>query len=163
MFPKIFGDRPDTCIHTFADGRRCKMPQSPNNYGLCYFHAHQLAQKAATERASRQIDRFLDTSILTAGELSATFSALFSATVRGYIKPKTARTLAYLGQLMLQTHVAARDEWRGAYGSQWVKLFNNGLNYSDKDPITVDPDFGLSDSDSSDSNASDATDEEQSA
>jgi hypothetical protein len=157
MFLKIFGDRPDTCIHTFADGRRCKMPQSPDNYGLCYFHAHQHAQKAVSERAGRQVDRFLNTELLTAGELSSTFSALFSATVRGYINPKTARTLAYLGQLMLQTHVAARDEWRGACGSSWQRVFIKGLNYSDEDAVTVDPELDPSDSNSAspDSDSSD--------
>lgn len=59
--------------------------------------------------------RGLADDINTACDLSAAFTNLFRATALGYIKPKTAHTLTYLGNLMLQTHLLAKQEYESAF------------------------------------------------
>jgi hypothetical protein len=104
-------DRSSLCVFTFADGRHCTLPQSPDDMGLCYYHARRLVNKQRAQKAGQQIARLLDTQIATAGDLSAAFNALFAATAQGYIKPKTATALGYIGHLMLQTQQLAKEEF----------------------------------------------------
>ncbi len=103
------------CTFTFSDGRRCKMPSYFTEPDLCYFHALKFQKQVKAERAGNQIAKFLNTDFVTACDLSNTFATLFCATAQGYIKPKTAATLAYLGQLMLQTHIHAKQEFQEAF------------------------------------------------
>lgn len=103
------------CTFTFSDGRRCRLPSYFTEPDLCYFHATKFRKQVNAEAAGVQIAKILNTDFLTACDLSNTFGALFSATARGFIKPKTATTLAYLGQLMLQTHIHAKQEFQEAF------------------------------------------------
>lgn len=106
----------DPCVFAFADGRRCTMPAaSASDYGLCYFHHQQYIERLNKQHAGEQICRGLADDINTACDLSAAFTNLFRATALGYIKPKTAHTLTYLGNLMLQTHLLAKQEYESAF------------------------------------------------
>jgi hypothetical protein len=134
-------DRPCTCMFYFADGRRCQMPPALDDMGLCYFHAKKFRDRTNAEEAGLQISQFLNTDILTACELSSTFAALFSATAQGFIKPKTAATLAYLGQLMLQTQRFAKQEYLCAFEGGWRKVVQESNCFNppaDPDP-SADP------------------------
>ena len=115
-------DRPCTCVFFFADGRRCQLPPTPDDMGLCYFHANKFRDRINSEEAGRQISEFLQTDILTACDLSSAFATLFSATALGYIKPKTAAALTYLGNLMLQTQRLAKEEFLGTFQDRWPKV-----------------------------------------
>src|ERR1700690_1470826 len=95
-------DRASLCTFTFSDGRRCNLPQSADDMGLCYFHAQKFNNRGRAQAAGQEISQFLNTDILTACDLNSAFATLFAATAQGLIKPKTTATLAYLGQLMLQ-------------------------------------------------------------
>ncbi len=86
-------DRPCTCAFFFADGRRCQLPPSPDDMGLCYFHAKKYRDHLSAQEAGQQINEFLSSDILTACDLSAALAPLFSATAMGLIKPKTTIAL----------------------------------------------------------------------
>jgi hypothetical protein len=59
-------DRPCTCMFFFADGRRCQMPPSADDMGLCYFHAKKHRDHLNAQEAGQQINEFLSSDILTA-------------------------------------------------------------------------------------------------
>jgi hypothetical protein len=124
-------DRPFTCVHFFADGRRCQMPPSADDMGLCYFHAKKFQNRLNSQEAGRQISQFLETDILTACDLSSTFASLFSATAQGWIKPKTAATLTYLGRLMLQTQKLAKQEF---LDDRWPKIVQESICFNEPAP-----------------------------
>ena len=58
-------DRTDLCHFTYADDRRCTLPQFPDDYGLCY-HRQQRQAFLESREAGRQVARFLETDVLTA-------------------------------------------------------------------------------------------------
>ena len=58
---------------------------------------------------------------------------LFSAVARGVIKPKTATTLAYLGQTLLLSIPIARHEYTNAFGTDsWRDAIR--ASFADPDP-----------------------------
>ena len=112
-------DRTDLCHFTYSDGRRCTLPQFPDDMGLCYHHGQKRRAFLESRQAGRETSRFLRNDIHTACDLSATLAALFAATAEGYIKPKAAATLAYISQLMLQTQKLAKQEFLEAFEATW--------------------------------------------
>jgi hypothetical protein len=139
-------DRTDLCHFTYADGRRCTLPQFPDDYGLCYHHREKRQAFLEAREAGRQISRFLETDILTACDLSCTLSALFSATAMGYIKPKTAATLGYLAQLMLQAQERAKAEFLQSGGKSWSKIVRKAPAFQPDEPDSDEPDSDEPDS-----------------
>ena len=108
--------RASLCSFTFADGRRCRTPRAAHPY-LCAFHARKDAQALAAEAAGKDIAYHLSGSYLSACDLSSALGRLFSAVAQGQLKPKTASTLAYLGQTLVQALPLAQDEYINAYGT----------------------------------------------
>ena len=129
-------DVAERCHFTYADGRRCTLPQFPDDYGLCFHHNIKYKEHLRSQEAGRQISLFLKTDILTACDLSCTLSALFSATAQGFIKPKTAKALGYLAQLMLQTQTLAKQEFLEAYDQPWSDVVSEGPAFNDPDAPT---------------------------
>src|SRR5258706_1370356 len=95
-------DRASLCSFTFADGRHCRTPRAAHPY-LCAFHARKDAQALAGEKAGKDIAYHLSGSYVSACDLSSALGRLFSAVAQGQMKPKTASTLPYLGQTLVQT------------------------------------------------------------
>src|SRR5258706_16360207 len=93
-------DRSSLCSFTFADGRRCRTPRRDTHPYLCAFHARKEAQALAGEEAGQEIAYHLSGGYVSACDLSSALGRLFSAVAQGQIKPKTASTLAYLGQTL---------------------------------------------------------------
>ena len=124
-------DRPCTCAFFFADGRRCQMPPSADDMDLCYFHAKKYRDHLTAQEAGQQINEFLSSDILTACDLSAALATLFSATAQGYIKPKTAIALTYLGQLMLQTQKLAKQEFLESFDDRWPKIVKESIVFNE--------------------------------
>jgi hypothetical protein len=109
-------DRVSLCTFTFADGRRCRTPRQSGHPHLCYPHARKEAQALAAEQAGRDISACLSSGrYLSACNLSIALGRLFSAVAQGHIKPKTANTLAYLAQTLLQTIPLAQHEYINAF------------------------------------------------
>ena len=127
-------DRPCTCMFFFADGRRCQMPPSADDMGLCYFHAKKYQDRLNAQEAGQQINEFLSSDILTACDLSAALATLFSATSLGLIKPKTTIALTYLGNLMLQTQKLAKQEFLEAFNDRWPKIVQESIVFNEPAP-----------------------------
>jgi hypothetical protein len=111
-------DRASLCSFTFADGRKCRTPRTAHPY-LCVFHARKDAQALAGEAAGKDIAYHLSGSFLSACDLSSALGRLFSAVAQGHVKPKTASTLAYLGQTLVQILPLAQDEYINAYDTDF--------------------------------------------
>ncbi len=115
-------DRSGLCSFTFADGRQCRTPRRAGHPRLCFFHAQKEAQSRAAKQAGEGISSFLSGDYLSACDLSSALARVFSAVARGEIKPKTASTLAYLGQTLINSIPIAQHEYINAFGTNsWRK------------------------------------------
>jgi len=110
-------DRSGLCAFTFADGRQCRMPRRAGHPYLCAFHARKEAQALAGQEAGKDIAYHLSGSYVSACDLTSALGRLFSAVAQGQVKPKTASTLAYLGQTLVQTLHLAQHEYINAFGT----------------------------------------------
>jgi hypothetical protein len=110
-------DRSSLCSFTFADGRQCRTPRSASHPHLCYDHARKEAQALAAQQMGRNIAADLSGGYLSACDLSSALARLFSGVAQGHVKPKTASTLAYLGQTLVQSIHLAQHEYINAFGT----------------------------------------------
>ena len=112
-------DRASLCSFMFVDGRKCRIPRSADHPYLCAFHARKEAQTLASQDAGKDIAYHLSGNYVTACDLNSALGRLFSAVAQGQIKPKTATTLAYLGQTMVQALHFAETEYIKAFGPNY--------------------------------------------
>src|SRR6266436_2363004 len=110
-------DRASLCTFTFSDGRRCRTPRRPGHPSLCASHARKEGQALAGDQAGADIANYLSSQFVSACDLSSALGRLFSAVAQGQLKPKTASTLAYLAQTLVQILPLAQDEYINAYGA----------------------------------------------
>ena len=117
------------CSFTFADGRRCRAPRHSPGSQFCEPHARQEALAQAASELSQDIAACFSGEYVSACNLSAVIARLFLAVVQGDIKPKTARTLAYLAQTLLQTIHLAEHEYVEAFCSDtWRHAIRSSLD-----------------------------------
>jgi hypothetical protein len=138
-------DRSSLCSFTFADGRQCRTPRRDGHPYLCAFHARKEAQALAGEAAGKDIAYHLSGSYLSACDLSSALGRLFSAVAQGQVKPKTASTLAYLGQTLVQTLHLAQGEYINAFGTNYWRetirtSHEQSVNHTSPDPEPTEPD-----------------------
>jgi hypothetical protein len=112
-------DRSYLCFFTFSDGRRCSAPRLAGHPHLCCFHAKREARSLAAQQVGRDVSSFLSGSYLSACDLSSALGRLFSAVALGEVKLKTASTLAYLGQILIQSIQLAQHEYINAFGTDY--------------------------------------------
>ena len=112
-------DRASLCSFTFANGRCCRTPRCSSHPHLCYHHARKEAQSVAVDNLGRDISGLLSADYLSACDLSSALGRLFSAVAQGQVKPRTASTLAYLGQTLLQSIHLSQGEYINAFGSDY--------------------------------------------
>jgi hypothetical protein len=110
-------DRSGLCSFTFADGRQCRMLRLSGPSQLCSFHAQKEAQSRASAQAGEAISSFLTEDYLSACDLTSALSRVFYGVARGQVNRKTAATLAYLGQTLLQSIPLAQHEYINAFGT----------------------------------------------
>jgi hypothetical protein len=121
-------DRSSLCSFSFADGRRCRTPRCSAHPHLCYFHARKETQALAAQQMGRDIASDLSGGYLSACDLSSALGRLFSAAAQGHVKPKTASTLAYLGQTLLQSIHLAQGEYINAFGTDsWRRTIRSSF------------------------------------
>jgi hypothetical protein len=112
-------DRRSLCAFTFADGRQCRSPRFSADSQFCFFHARKEARARAADALGRDISALLSGNYLSACELTAALGRLFTAVAQGHLKPRTAATLAYLGQTILQSIRIAEQEYINAFGTDF--------------------------------------------
>ena len=126
-------DRSSLCSFMFVDGRHCRIPRQLGHPYLCAFHARKDAQALAGEAAGKDIAYHLSGSFVSACDLSSALGRLFSAVAQGQVKPKTASTLAYLGQTLVQILPLAQDEYINAYDTDtWRETIRTSHEQSAK-------------------------------
>src|SRR5712691_5801785 len=96
-------DRKSLCRFTFADGRQCRTPRAPGHRHLCSDHARKDSQARSADKLAGDLSYFFSGEYLSACDLSAALGQLIAGVARGDIKPRSARTLAYLSQTLVQT------------------------------------------------------------
>src|SRR5438445_211433 len=122
-------DRVSLCSFTFSDGRRCRTPRAAKHPHFCFYHAQKEARARAAEKLGKDLAYFFSGDYLSACDLSTALARLIPAVVRGDVKPKTARTVAYLAQTLLQAIHISQDEYINAFDTDgWRKSIRNSVN-----------------------------------
>jgi hypothetical protein len=122
-------DRASVCLFTFSDGRRCRTPRIRNHPHFCLDHAQKEARARTAQEIGKDLAYFFSGDYLSACDLSTALARLIPAVVRGDIKPKTARTVAYLAQTLLQAIHISQDEYINAFGTNgWRNSISNSVN-----------------------------------
>jgi hypothetical protein len=126
-------DRVSLCLFTFSDGRRCRTPRIASHPHFCLYHSQKEAQILATQKLSNELAYFFSGSYLAACDLSTALSRIIPAVIRGDVKPKTARTVAYLAQTLLQSIRVSQHEYVNAYSPDaWRTAVRDSVK-SDRD------------------------------
>jgi len=124
-------DRKSLCHFTFADGRQCRTPRCPGHPHLCSDHARKDSQARAANELADDLSYFFSGEYLSACDLSAALGRLIAGVARGDIKPRTARTLAYLSQTLFQTIRLAQHEYINARGTDgWRSSVRHSINHN---------------------------------
>jgi hypothetical protein len=122
-------DRVSLCQFSFADGRRCRTPRAAKNPHFCFYHAQKEARAQAADTLGNDLAYFFSGNYLSACDLSTALARLIPAVLRGDVKPKTAHTVAYLMQTLLQAIHVSQHEYGEAFGGDgWRKAIFNSVN-----------------------------------
>ena len=129
MSTHLSKDRASLCLFTFADGRRCRTPRTSAHPHLCTYHARKESQSQAAQKVGRHLGTYFSGHYLSACDLSSALGHLFSAVAQGQIKPKTASTLAYLAQTLLQSIHLSQHEYINAFGTDsWRQAIRDSFD-----------------------------------
>jgi hypothetical protein len=121
-------NRSGLCRFTYTNGRYCRMLLSSSHSYLCIYHARKESQATAAQKVAHTLAASLSHNYITACDLTAAMSQLFAAIAQGHIKPRTANTLAYVGQTIAQTLRMSQQEFISAYGTQaWRAAIRDAL------------------------------------
>jgi hypothetical protein len=122
-------DRVSLCMFSFADGRRCRTPRIRNHPHFCYYHAEKEARARAAQSLGTDLARYFSGNYLSACDLSTALGCLIPAVIRGDVKPKVARTVAYMAQTLLQSIHISQDEYINAFDTNgWRKSIRTSVN-----------------------------------
>src|SRR5216684_1014190 len=135
-------DRVCLCSFTFSDGRRCRTPRTRNNPRFCAYHAQKEARARTAQKLGKDLAYFFSGDYLSACDLSTALARLIPAVVRGDVKPKTAHTVAYLVQTLMQAVHISQHEYINAFGTNgWRESVRNSVksNYDYRFPPDPEP------------------------
>src|SRR6266478_727836 len=122
-------DRVSLCSFTFSDGRRCRTPRVAKHPRFCFYHAQKEARARTAKKLGKDLAYFFSGDYLSACDLSTALARLIPAVVRGDVKPKTAHTVAYLAQTLMQAIHISEHEYINAFGTDgWRKSVRNSVN-----------------------------------
>jgi hypothetical protein len=94
---------PELCEIIFDDGRHCHMSKCPDHRYYCYFHARRDNAARAEETAIGKITGALARKSIAFDDLSTAIAHTISALAEGHMDTKTAATIAYLCQSLVQS------------------------------------------------------------
>jgi hypothetical protein len=122
-------DRVSLCSFTFSDGRRCRTPRIRNHPRFCFYHAQKETRARTAQKLGKDLAYFFSGDYLSACDLSTALARLIPAVVRGDVKPRTARTVAYLAQTLLRAIHIGQHEYINAFGSEaWRNSIRSSVN-----------------------------------
>jgi hypothetical protein len=122
-------DRVSLCLFSFTDGRRCRTPRTGNHPHFCFYHAQKESQSQATEKLAKDLAYFFSGDYLSANDLNTALGRLIPAVIRGEIKPRVARTVAYMLQTLLQSTRLAQHEYINAFSTYgWRSAISTSVN-----------------------------------
>ena len=110
-------DRVSLCSFTYSDGRRCRTPRTGKHPRFCFYHAQKEARARTAQKLGKDLAYFFSGDYLSACDLSTALARLIPAVVRGDVKPKTAHTVAYLAQTLMQSIHLSKHEYINAFGT----------------------------------------------
>ncbi len=126
-------DRAPLCLFSYEDGRRCLTPRTGNHPHFCFYHAQKEARAQAAEKISKDLAYFLAGDYLSANDLSTALARLIPAVLRGDIKPRAARTVAFMLQTLSQTIRLAQHEYVTTFGTNnWRQAIATGVAANSK-------------------------------
>jgi hypothetical protein len=108
-------DRVSLCSLTFSDGRRCRTPRIAKHPYFCFYHAQKVTRARTAKKLGKDLAYYFSGDYLSASDLSTALARLIPTVVRGDVKPKIARTVAYLFQTLLQAIHISQDEYINAF------------------------------------------------
>ena len=150
-------DRISLCLFSYEDGRRCRTPRISRHPHFCFYHAQKESQSLAAEKLADDLAYFFSGKYLTANDLNAALARLIPATIRGEIKPRLARTVAYMLQTLMQSTRQAQHEYINAFSTDgWRQAVANSVhnNHDHLYPKPSAPDESSADEPVTDSTAS---------
>ena len=121
-------DRVSLCSFTFSDGRHCRTPRLRDNPRFCPYHAQKEARARAAQSLGKDLAYFFSGDYLSACDLSTALGRLIPAVLRGDVKPRAARTVAYLAQTLLQAIHISQHEYTNAFDTdEWRQSIRNSV------------------------------------
>jgi hypothetical protein len=138
-------DRVSLCLFTYEDGRRCHTPRISSHPHFCFYHAQKETQSQATEKLAKDLTYFFSNDYLSANDLNTALGRLIPAVIRGEIKPRVARTVAYMLQTLFQSTRLAQHEYINAFGTDtWRDAISTSVTANHDylyppDPNDLDP------------------------
>jgi hypothetical protein len=133
-------DRASLCLFRFSDGRRCLTPRSSRHPQFCFFHARKEAQASAADDLGNDLSFVFSGEYVSACDLSTALARIIPDVARGHVKPKTASTIAYLAQTLVQTMHLSQNEYIRAFGDgNWEHNVEHGIkeNYRHLQPLAA--------------------------
>src|SRR6266481_4961548 len=122
-------DRVSLCSFTFSDGGGSRTPRVAKHPRFCFYHAQKEARARTAEKLGKDLAYFFSGDYLSACDLSTALARIIPAVVRGDVKPKTAHTVAYLAQTLMQAIHISKQEYINAFGTDgWRKSVRNSVN-----------------------------------
>jgi hypothetical protein len=121
----------DSCQFPFADGRQCRMLRHKDHPSLCLFPAREEQQLLESPRLGSEISATLSGSFYYATDIDHVLGKVFTAFAQRRISQRDAATMAYLGQLMLQSVPAVQEETTFEYTYEdWLNMDDNAVRLS---------------------------------
>jgi hypothetical protein len=134
-------DRVSLCLFSFEDGRRCRTPRTARHRHFCFYHAQKESQSHAAEKLSEDLAYFFSGDYLSACDLNTALAHLIPAVIRGEIKPRLARTVAYMFQTLLQSIHISEEEYINAFSTDgWRRAVRTSVNGNHDYLFPPDPD-----------------------
>jgi hypothetical protein len=99
---RVATNKSSLCQFPFADGRTCRMLRHRQHPSLCIFHARAERQLLESTRLGSEIGASITGGFMTSTDINFVLGKLYIALAQNRISRRTANTLAYIGQLMLE-------------------------------------------------------------
>src|ERR1700756_212145 len=113
MNPDLINPISNRCLRQTSDGRSCRMLRKKGHPALCVFHAREEQQLLESDKLAAEFAS-LSGKLNTVTDITHVLGKVFAALAEKRISHQTAATFGYLGQLLLQSIPAVKNEINAA-------------------------------------------------